>query len=122
MYLTKLRPRDIKPLRQQLFEQQLGICALCGEHMDPFEAVLDHCHTTGFIRSVVHRGCNAFIGHMENNQRRNLITPARLTAILNNFSQYVIAYKHIVHPTHLTPEERQARSKKRAKARRKKPK
>jgi hypothetical protein len=88
--------------------------------LDPFEAVLDHCHDTGLIRAVLHRGCNMYIGALENNQKRNLITPNRLANILSNFELYVRTHKPITHPTHLTPEERQARAKKRAKARRKK--
>ena len=116
--MTKIKSRDIKPLREQLLQEQNNLCAICQEHLDPFEAVLDHCHATGLIRAVLHRGCNMYIGALENNQKRNLITPNRLANILANFETYVVALKPIVHPTHKTPEERLARTKKRAKARR----
>jgi hypothetical protein len=122
MYLTKAKPRDIRPLREQFLTEQQGLCAICQEPVDPFEAVLDHCHRTGYIRAVLHRGCNMYIGALENNQRRNLITPSRLANILANFETYVQTYKPIIHPTHLTPDERIARAKKRAKNRRKRPK
>jgi hypothetical protein len=120
IYLTKARPRDIKPLREQFLTEQQGLCAICQEPVDPFEAVLDHCHTTGLIRAVLHRGCNMYIGALENNQKRNRITTTRLRAILANFETYVQTYKPIVHPTHLTADERIARAQKRAKNRRKK--
>lgn len=121
MSLNRARPKDIKPLREQYLKDQMGLCAICREPIEPDQAVLDHDHTTGYIRSVLHRGCNAYIGHMENNQRRNLITPSRLANILNNFQNYVQSHKDILHPTHRTPEERKARAKKRAKRRRQKP-
>ena len=114
----KLKQKDIKPLREQYLSEQLGLCAICKESVDPGEAVLDHCHTTGLIRAVLHRGCNMYIGALENNQKRNRITATRLACILANFQTYVATTKPILHPTHRTPEERAARARKRAKARR----
>jgi hypothetical protein len=113
--VTKAKPKDIKPLREQYLGEQLGLCALCREPIDATEAVLDHCHRTGYIRSVLHRGCNAYIGSMENGLARNRITPERLSNILANFESYRQLTKPILHPTHRTPEEKQARAKSRAK-------
>lgn len=118
MYLTKLKPRDIKPMREQIHAEQLGLCAICNELVQPDEAVLDHCHRTGYIRAVLHRGCNAYIGHMENNMARNRITPERLQSILANFQMYINTHRLIVHPTYKTPEERKERARKRARQRR----
>lgn len=118
MCLDKLKVKDIKPTRQAILAEQLGLCAICQEHILPTEAVLDHCHKTGYIRAVLHRGCNAYIGHMENNLARNLITPARLQAILTNFVSYINTHRLITHPSHLTAEEKKARQKRRAKRRR----
>lgn len=115
----KAKPKDIKPLREEFLKEQMGLCALCREPIQPDEAVLDHCHKTGYLRSVLHRGCNAYIGAMENNLARNKITPERLTNILTNFQDYKHLTKTILHPTHRTPEERLARAKLRAKLRRK---
>jgi hypothetical protein len=118
IFLDKIKVKDIKPLRQQFLEEQLGLCALCREPIDATEEVLDHCHRTGYIRAVLHRGCNAYIGAMENNLARNRITSTRLSNILANFERYRLLTKPIIHPTHLTPEERKVRAKKRAKKRR----
>ena len=112
----KIKLKDIKPLREQILREQHGLCAICYEIVLPTEAVLDHCHKTGYIRAVLHRGCNAYIGHMENNLARNLITPNRLNQILTNFPMYIINHRLITHPSHLTPEERKERVRKRAKA------
>jgi hypothetical protein len=116
--LTKLKPKDIKPTRESILVEQRGLCAICHEFIEPTEAVLDHCHKTGYIRAVLHRGCNAYIGHMENNMARNLISPNRLAKILTNFEIYIATHRLILHPTHRTPEERKERARKRAKAKR----
>lgn len=48
-----------------LIQQQLNCCALCKE---PFsdasrkDPVVDHDHTTGLIRGILHRGCNMALG------------------------------------------------------------
>lgn len=116
----RLKPQDIKPLRLELLKQQNYTCAICQEPLTEQQAVLDHCHQTGRIRSVLHRGCNCYIGHLENNQKRNQITASRLTSILANYATYVQTQKDILHPAYRTPEERQERARKRAKKRRQK--
>ena len=113
----RAKPKDIKALREQFLLEQGGLCALCKEPIMPGEAVLDHHHASGYIRAVLHRGCNSFIGHIENNQKRNLITPNRLRQILANFERYAQTHKPILHPTHRTDEEKLERARKRAKAR-----
>ena len=115
----KLKPKDIKQTRESILAEQQGLCAICHDVIMPGEAVLDHCHKTGYIRAVLHRGCNAFIGHIENNQARNKITPDRLDMILSNYLEYVSTHRLLIHPTHLTPEERKQRAKARAKKRKK---
>lgn len=118
--MQRARVKDIKILREQYLSEQLGYCAICAEPIEPTEAVLDHCHKTGQLRAVLHRGCNAYIGHLENNMARNRISPERLASILANFIRYVTAQKPILHPTFRTPEERAERAKLRAKKRRQK--
>lgn len=116
----RIKPKDIKALREQILQEQMNCCAICRELIDPAEAVLDHDHKTGYIRAVLHRGCNAYIGHMENNLARNRITPLRLEAILTNFNYYINTHRLYIHPSYRTPEERKLLAKKRAKKRTKK--
>lgn len=115
--MNRLKSTEIKSTRERLLKEQQGLCALCKEAIAPGEAVLDHCHSTGQLRSVLHRGCNAYIGALENNQKRNRISSTRLQQILLNFMQYVQTLKPILHSTHRTPEEKKLRAKKRAKQR-----
>lgn len=48
---------------QEMFEAQEGRCAICGEE-DPSSAGLnvDHCHTSGRVRSLLCGPCNRGLG------------------------------------------------------------
>ena len=116
--MQRLKPSEVAKTRQEILKKQNNHCALCHQVIAEGEAVLDHCHKTGQIRGVLHRGCNAFEGTIVNALPRNLITVQRLSNILNNLVHYQKQLKPLLHPTHRTPEERQLRSKKRAKAQR----
>lgn len=102
----KLKASEIKDYRQQQLILQDHCCALCGEPIND-DAVLDHDHRSGFLRKVLHRGCNALLGHIENNMPRNLVTIDRLTVIAQRLVEYkTTKHTEIRHPTHLTKEER----------------
>jgi len=115
----KLKTSEVKLFREQLLVQQQGLCALCSEAIEPGKAVLDHDHKTGQVRGVLHRGCNALEGVIANNMARNLVQLDRLLKLFANWEHYHNKTQiNLLHPTHLTPEERKARASKRAKARR----
>jgi hypothetical protein len=97
---VKLKRTEIKSYRELQLQEQQNLCALCQEHIID-DAVLDHDHKSGRIRRVLHRGCNALLGKIENNLPLNRITISRLNAITNNLVTY-IETKHtdILHPTH----------------------
>lgn len=103
----KLKYREISELRSQQLDQQHHCCALCG-HTVTDDAVLDHCHATGAIRGVLHRGCNALLGKIENNMARNRVDMGRLAAISHNLIAYLTAdpVSEFLHPRFKTPEER----------------
>jgi len=106
----KLKYKDIKTHRSQLLEQQEYRCSLCGDTIID-DAVLDHDHKTGRIRSVLHRGCNAMLGKIENNMPRNRMDIHRLERFCTNIVKYITEeYADIVHPTYLTPEERKMKT------------
>lgn len=113
--MTKIKTSEINGLRELLLEEQMDICPLCSLIITKDKAVLDHNHKTGHIRAVLHRGCNTMLGQIENNLKRNGIS---------NPLEFLIGCSHwiqnepdtgLIHPTHLTPEEKQIRVKTRAK-------
>ena len=116
--MQRITAKQIKELREQYLQIQNNLCALCQDYLDPAESVLDHDHASGQLRGTLHRGCNAFLGHIENNMKRNRIDDVRLAAILANLQHYQRQLKDVLHPTHLTPEEKKQRATRRAKKRR----
>jgi hypothetical protein len=97
--MNKLKRSEIKPYREQQLKLQCGICALCSEPVID-DAVLDHDHKTGLIRSVLHRGCNAMLGKIENNMARNRMDQERLRKWAGNIVSYISkTHTELLHPT-----------------------
>ena len=89
-----------------MLSEQTGCCALCQEPVLD-DAVLDHCHKTGLIRGVLHRGCNSLLGKIENSMPRSQVNIGRLEKIAENLIKYMVSSKtDLLHPTHKTKEER----------------
>lgn len=122
---TRLKHSEIAGHRAKLLNEQGGKCLLCSFPVAPSEAVLDHCHTTGVIRAVLHRGCNAMLGHIENNAPRHGLTDTvKLARMLSTVASYRAMFlPHLtaglpLHPTFKTDEEKRvARNAKARKAR-----
>lgn len=108
----RLPYRQITEYRTQTLLLQNNLCGLCGEPID-LDAVLDHDHKTGLVRQVLHRGCNALLGKIENNLRRNRITNDRLAHIAANLMDYIqTTHTDLVHPTHKESKMKNAYKKK----------
>jgi hypothetical protein len=47
-----------------MFALQSGLCGVCGAPLgaDHSQIAVDHCHTTGAVRGLLHRKCNALLG------------------------------------------------------------
>ena len=109
--MNKLKYKDIAPQRQQMLMLQNNLCGLCNETIID-DAVLDHCHRTGELRMVLHRGCNALLGKIENNMPRNRITLGRLDNIARNLVDYIqTRHTDIIHPRHKIKTTRARRTK-----------
>jgi hypothetical protein len=112
----KLKYSQIAQHRAQLQQEQNNQCALCGDSIEQGSAVLDHCHKTGVIRAVLHRGCNSMLGKIENNMPRSQLTPARLRVLAERLLDYIESTRDsVIHPTHLTPEEKKLKAYKKKK-------
>lgn len=53
---------------QAMFEEQDGLCAICGDPLD--KPRVDHNHATGEIRQLLCNCCNAGIGMFKESQTR----------------------------------------------------
>jgi len=112
----KLKYSEVKPLREKLLIEQTGCCALCQEPVID-DAVLDHDHKTGLIRGVLHRGCNAMLGKIENNMPRNRVNIERLSKLADNLINYLVAdaKSEFLHPTYKIKEPKMGRGRGRGK-------
>jgi hypothetical protein len=119
---VKLKTTEIKAYRETQLQHQGQKCALCGENIID-DAVLDHCHKTGFLRQVLHRGCNSLLGKIENSMPRSRVDIRRLEGIARNLVDYLTTtHTEIRHPTHKTKEERNEKLARKRKQNRKKQK
>lgn len=127
--MRRLKSTEVAEYRAKLLADQGGKCALCWMEIAVGEAVLDHDHATGVCRAVLHRGCNAMLGHIENNAPRNKLTdPLKLAKMLGSVASYRACYApHLIghlplHPTFKTDDEKRLLRNKRARAARAKAK
>jgi len=96
----RLKYTEVKTHRSQQLLEQNNCCALCGEEIID-DAVLDHDHKSGLIRKVLHRGCNAMLGKIENNMARNRIDIERLSKWALNIVDYITkTHSDLQHPTY----------------------
>lgn len=118
--MNKLKASEVSAYRATALEEQGGHCMLCCDRIAPGDDVLDHDHKTGHVRGVLHRGCNAMLGHIENNRARNMLKDARLWRFLRGVERYITAdhSQRPLHPTHRTDDDKKERAKKLAAKRR----
>lgn len=114
--MHRLKASEVPAFRATALEQQGGRCLLCGECIESSEAVLDHDHKSGHVRGVLHSGCNAMLGHVENNRPRYKLTGARLRRWMNAAFDYIHKdYSHLpLHHTQRTDDEKRLLKNKRA--------
>lgn len=125
--MHRLKASEVAGLRARMLREQGGVCLLCRLSIADDEAVLDHCHTTGEIRGVLHRGCNAMLGSLENNQARHrLMSVTKFAMFLKNVMPYLAGNlgvrPGVWHPTHKTADEKRELRNKRARVKRAKEK
>ena len=94
-----MKTSEVKAFREKLLLEQQNICALCRTPITK-NACLDHDHSSGKVRGVLHHGCNTFLGFLENGFRRkmNSITDERLFGILKNYYSYVNTLRNVDYP------------------------
>lgn len=121
--MKRLKPSEVKAYREERIIVQGGVCELCGLPLSINDAVLDHSHKYGWIRGVLHRGCNALLGKIENNYKR--VGVPDLEKFLACAWFYIAAGnkgplpEDVYHPSYRTPEEKRLLRNKRARRKRK---
>lgn len=106
--MTRLKTTQVAIVRTQLLGQQAGRCALCQLPCSASEAVLDHDHSTGAVRAVLHRGCNALLGKIENNYKRYGVRSVAsfCQGVAGYLQRHITNQTGLLHPTYRTDEEK----------------
>lgn len=104
----RLKQSEVAAWRTTTLQAQGGRCALCKLPCSDAQAVADHDHSTGAMRSVLHRGCNALLGKIENNHKRYGVPSVH--AFTNGVAFYLTRHSINVtgklHPSHKSEDEK----------------
>ena len=105
--MNRLKQKELADYRYELWCEQSHICPLCDKQIEKEDAVLDHSHTEGHVRRVLHRACNSSEGRVMkwaySSKHHDPI------AFLKNLIKYHEGdYTNMpLHPKHLTPNEKE---------------
>lgn len=113
-------------ITMMLLKKQGGLCAVCNKSIDvktrgrSSDYALDHCHTTGEVRGVLHRSCNSAEGKVRHAVSRWGSKGSDEEAILS-YLEGLVKYLRaqlagevstgLMYPDHKTPEEKAAAAK-----------
>lgn len=114
--MRQLVKAGVAPFRNAQLHKQGDICLLCLQPLSKADAVLDHCHKSGECRGILHRGCNALLGKIENARPQNgLVDDVKFATFLSNVAGYIQNAKmSVLHPSHKTEEQKRLLKNKRA--------
>ena len=107
----KVKTSDLKKYRELKLKEQNGLCGLCGLPLTLKDSVVDHDHSTGKIRKILHIGCNGFEGRVKGAFKRYIgeSKGILLPEFILNLHKYLNTdyTNNPIHPTELTPEEKE---------------
>lgn len=84
-------PADTKQVRTKLLAEQGGLDLVTGLPIPVGQTVLDHSHETQFVRGVLHRQINVFLGKIENSYTRYVAWwyEGDLPTLLRQYADYL---------------------------------
>ena len=97
---------------------QGGKCAVCGEPMTARDRpALDHDHTTGYVRGVLHNSCNGAEGRVKTKAHlghKGITAEEYIIGLGKYLEKHLKPQTKLIHHTHLTAEEKRVKKNKRA--------
>ncbi len=96
-----LKHKDIKELRETLWEENEYKCPICGADVSQSEIALDHSHDTGLIRNCICKKCNSLEGIYKSKWKRSgLMDVIEFAELLESMAKY-LKEEHLpyLHPT-----------------------
>lgn len=115
----QIKPNQVASILKQLVTRQGSICAVCGQRFTIRDKpVLDHDHTSGFIRGALHNSCNGAEGRVKSKAHlghKGVLAYDYLIGLGKYLEKHSTPQIQLIHPQHMT--EDQKRLKRNAKAR-----
>ncbi len=106
----QLKPNQVASVLTQLAAKQGNKCAVCSKPFTKFDKpVLDHDHSTGFIRGALHNSCNGAEGRVKTKAclGHKGVSPYEYLIGLGKYLEHHSSPKvNLVHPTHKTEEQK----------------
>lgn len=116
----QLKPSEVKGVLDQLVAKQGKKCGVCGLPFTPRDRpVLDHCHTTGYIRGALHNSCNGAEGRVKSkaNLGHKGVSAHDYIVGLGKYLELNAKPRfNLIHPTHMTADQQRLQRNAKAKA------
>ena len=101
--MRQLKNSEVKIFREELLLEQDNICPLCEQFISKDAAALDHDHSTGEIRGVIHGTCNSLEGVIKSRFVRSGVH--KLTDIITYLKNLIVYLQkehiEVLHPTNI---------------------
>lgn len=114
----KLDKSAVPDVKRRLLAMQGGKCAICGKPMTARDgAVLDHDHSTGIVRGVLHNSCNGAEGRIKskaNMGHKGVDAYTYIIALGKYLEKHSKPQTNLIHPVHKSDEEKRLLKNKRA--------
>lgn len=126
MGVRKLKASETAGVLKQLVKKQGNVCGICSKPFTSRDyAVLDHCHTSGFIRGALHNSCNGAEGRIKSKAQMGH-TGVSPTDYVIGLAAYLVVHKKVQYPlimhSHLNEDEKRLKRNKKARLKRAKAK
>lgn len=122
--MRRITKGEIPEITKELMKKQNYICPICGQSLLSVAAsnrVLDHCHEKGYVRAVLHRGCNGTEGKVRrvfSSWGRSGESELTMIRSLENLAAFwrlhMSPQTEYIHPSHMTGPQKMALANKEA--------
>ena len=122
--MRRISAGELPAIKKELMKKQGNKCPICGQSLltsPSKDQVVDHCHERGYIRAVLHRGCNGTEGKVRQVLKtwgRSGASELQMIAALRNLASFwennLSPQTEYIHPKHLTGPQRMALANKEA--------
>ena len=122
--MRRITAKELPEIKKELLRKQGNKCPICGQSLlmvPSKDQVVDHCHDRGYIRAVLHRGCNGAEGKVRGvmsswarSGHSELVLIAALRKMADFWETNMTPQTEYIHPKHLTGPQRMALANKEA--------